>query len=138
MDPVRIIPCLDVKDGRVVKGVRFVDLRDAGDPVGNAVHYQQEGADELACSISPPPWRIAGPEWSGPGRWPRYCTSVAGGRRGQPYGTWRFCSPWVVQGVGQYCGIGEATTHSRSSRCFGSGRVVVAIDGVGTPICPPA
>lgn len=43
----RIIPCLDVKDGRVVKGVNFVRLRDAGDPVENARIYQDEGADEL-------------------------------------------------------------------------------------------
>jgi len=43
----RIIPCLDVKDGRVVKGVRFVELRDAGDPVKSALAYEQQGADEL-------------------------------------------------------------------------------------------
>ncbi|MGC8839466.1 MAG: imidazole glycerol phosphate synthase subunit HisF [Anaerolineae bacterium] len=43
----RIIPCLDVKDGRVVKGIRFVDLRDAGDPVESARFYDEEGADEL-------------------------------------------------------------------------------------------
>ncbi len=43
----RIIPCLDVKDGRVVKGVNFVDLRDAGDPVECAEFYNKEGADEL-------------------------------------------------------------------------------------------
>jgi len=43
----RIIPCLDVKDGRVVKGVHFVNLRDAGDPVENARLYNDEGADEL-------------------------------------------------------------------------------------------
>ncbi|UFJ39986.1 imidazole glycerol phosphate synthase subunit HisF [Brevibacillus humidisoli] len=43
----RIIPCLDVKDGRVVKGVQFVGLRDAGDPVELAKKYSQEGADEL-------------------------------------------------------------------------------------------
>ena len=43
----RIIPCLDVKDGRVVKGVRFVDLMDAGDPVENALSYEVQGADEL-------------------------------------------------------------------------------------------
>jgi cyclase len=43
----RIIPCLDVKDGRVVKGVSFVNLRDAGDPVELAVLYDREGADEL-------------------------------------------------------------------------------------------
>lgn len=44
---VRVIPCLDVKDGRVVKGVNFVDLRDAGDPVEAAAAYDQVGADEL-------------------------------------------------------------------------------------------
>ena len=43
----RIIPCLDVKDGRVVKGVHFVELRDAGDPVEIAQRYDKEGADEL-------------------------------------------------------------------------------------------
>src|SRR5208283_1415924 len=43
----RIIPCLDVKDGRVVKGVNFVNIRDAGDPVENAVYYDEQGADEL-------------------------------------------------------------------------------------------
>src|SRR5437016_3318582 len=44
---VRVIPCLDVKDGRVVKGVNFVDLRDAGDPVECAIAYDAAGADEL-------------------------------------------------------------------------------------------
>ncbi|MFO1150166.1 MAG: imidazole glycerol phosphate synthase subunit HisF [Alsobacter sp.] len=44
---VRVIPCLDVKDGRVVKGVQFVDLRDAGDPVESAKAYDAAGADEL-------------------------------------------------------------------------------------------
>ena len=43
----RIIPCLDVKDGRVVKGVQFVDLRDAGDPVEAAIAYDRQDADEL-------------------------------------------------------------------------------------------
>ena len=43
----RVIPCLDVKDGRVVKGVNFVDLRDAGDPVACAIAYDAAGADEL-------------------------------------------------------------------------------------------
>ena len=43
----RIIPCLDVKNGRVVKGVNFVDLKDAGDPVEIAKAYDKAGADEL-------------------------------------------------------------------------------------------
>jgi len=48
MTKVKIMPCLDMKDGRVVKGVHFVDLKEAGDPVENASFYQKEGADELA------------------------------------------------------------------------------------------
>lgn len=48
MKPILIMPCLDMKDGRVVKGIHFEDIKDAGDPVENAMFYQQEGADELA------------------------------------------------------------------------------------------
>ncbi len=48
MGTINIMPCLDMKDGRVVKGIHFVNLRDAGDPVENARFYQEEGADELA------------------------------------------------------------------------------------------
>ena len=48
MGAVKIMPCLDMKDGRVVKGVHFVDTVDAGDPVVHASFYQREGADELA------------------------------------------------------------------------------------------
>lgn len=48
METIRVMPCLDMKDGRVVKGVHFVDLKEAGDPVENAAFYQAEGADELA------------------------------------------------------------------------------------------
>lgn len=44
---VRVIPCLDVRDGRVVKGTRFVDLVDAGDPVESAARYSEDGADEI-------------------------------------------------------------------------------------------
>jgi cyclase len=47
MFKVRVIPCLDVKDGRVVKGVNFINLRDAGDPVAAAIAYDEAGADEL-------------------------------------------------------------------------------------------
>ncbi len=48
MEPIKVMPCLDMKNGRVVKGVHFVDIKDAGDPVENAKFYQDEGADELA------------------------------------------------------------------------------------------
>ncbi|HOV87160.1 MAG TPA: imidazole glycerol phosphate synthase subunit HisF [Syntrophobacteraceae bacterium] len=48
MEPIKIMPCLDMKEGRVVKGINFVNIRDAGDPVENAAFYEKEGADELA------------------------------------------------------------------------------------------
>jgi len=48
MNIIKIMPCLDMKEGRVVKGIHFVNLKDAGDPVENAAFYQAEGADELA------------------------------------------------------------------------------------------
>lgn len=48
MEIIKVMPCLDMKDGRVVKGINFVNLKDAGDPVENAKFYQSEGADELA------------------------------------------------------------------------------------------
>jgi len=47
VDTIKIMPCLDMKEGRVVKGIHFVDLKEAGDPVENAALYQREGADEL-------------------------------------------------------------------------------------------
>ena len=48
MEIIKIMPCLDMKNGRVVKGIHFTELKDAGDPVENAALYQREGADELA------------------------------------------------------------------------------------------
>ena len=48
MSIIKIMPCLDMKEGRVVKGIKFINLQDAGDPVVNAKFYQEEGADELA------------------------------------------------------------------------------------------
>lgn len=48
MDVIKIMPCLDMKNGRVVKGINFINLKDAGDPVQNAAFYEREGADELA------------------------------------------------------------------------------------------
>lgn len=48
MDTIKIMPCLDMKEGRVVKGINFINLKDAGDPVENAAFYEKEGADELA------------------------------------------------------------------------------------------
>jgi len=55
----RIIPCLDVTGGRVVKGVNFLELRDAGDPVEIAARYNEQGADELTFPTSPRPATVA-------------------------------------------------------------------------------
>src|ERR1700737_1541967 len=55
MFKVRVIPCLDVKDGRVVKGVNFVNLRDAGDPVEAAIAYDAAGAGGVCFLDTPPP-----------------------------------------------------------------------------------
>jgi len=63
MNPVKIIPCLDIKNGRVVKGIKFVDIKDARDPVEAAVAYCEAGADELvfldiAASLETRPTRL--------------------------------------------------------------------------------
>lgn len=67
MQMKRIIPCLDVDNGRVVKGTNFVDIRDAGDPVELAARYEVGGADELIFLTSRLPMRIAtrSPRWHG-------------------------------------------------------------------------
>lgn len=54
----RIIPCLDIKDGQTVKGVNFVNLRQAGDPVELARAYSEQGADELVFSTSQPVLKV--------------------------------------------------------------------------------
>ncbi len=131
MEPVRIIPCLDMKDGRVVKGVHFVDLRDAGDPVVNSKHYESEGADQLAmldiaATIENRKTRI---------EWARQVAAVID-------------IPLVVGGGIESvadmralfdAGVSKASVNSaavvrpefiaEAARAFGSDRVIVAIDG---------
>ena len=63
MDIIKIMPCLDMKEGRIVKGIHFVDLKDAGDPVENAEFYQKEGADELAMLDEVSALAPQYPEW---------------------------------------------------------------------------
>ncbi|MBS1225789.1 MAG: imidazole glycerol phosphate synthase [Proteobacteria bacterium] len=77
----RIIPCLDVDRGRVVKGVKFVEIRDAGDPVEIARRYDQEGADEItflditASWTSPPVPTTARPWCTWSSKSPAKCSS---------------------------------------------------------------
>jgi cyclase len=70
VEPIKIMPCLDMKEGRVVKGVHFVDLKDAGDPVENAEFYREEGADELAM-LDIAAWKTGKPDWNGLRAYPR-------------------------------------------------------------------
>ena len=70
---LRVIPCLDVKDGRVVKGVNFVSLRDAGDPVEQAAVYDAAGADELTFLDITPAMKIATRSWTWCPAPPRAC-----------------------------------------------------------------
>ena len=81
----RIIPCLDIKDGRVVKGVNFVGLIDAGDPVETARLYNKMGADEIvflditaSCCNRQPVWDVISRKRTG--------LSAAFGGRGDPHG----------------------------------------------------
>ena len=59
----RIIPCLDIKDGRVVKGISFLNLRDAGDPSSRRVHTTPRERMNLSSSIFPPRMRDVKPHW---------------------------------------------------------------------------
>ncbi len=71
----RIIPCLDVNDGRVVKGVNFVNLRDAGDPVEIAAAYDKAGPTSWYFWISRPPRTTGGLWWTWCAGWRRPCLS---------------------------------------------------------------
>ena len=106
----RIIPCLDVNDGRVVKGVNFVNLMDAGDPVEIAAAYDEAGADELGLSgyhsflrCTEIRWLI----WSE--GWRRRCLSLLRWAAGS--------EPWMISGLfsgrsGQ--GVREFSCHDES------------------------
>ncbi len=139
MKPVRIIPCLDMKDGRVVKGVHFVDLRDAGDPVENAAYYRDSGADEvamldIAATVEARPTRI---EWA---------RAVAGALGEVPL--------TVGGGINERAdiealfevGVGKVSMNSaavarpelvrEAADAYGSERIIVAIDGRRNPEMP--
>ena len=135
MKEVRVIPCLDVKDGRVVKGVKFVNLRDARDPVEAAEAYCREGADELVfldimASVEHRGTRL---EWVK--RVAEKVTipfAVGGGIRDT-----KDMKELFDLGVGKVS-INTAAVRSpeliaEASRQFGKERLVVAIDGVKNP-----
>ncbi len=135
MERVRIIPCLDVKEGRVVKGVRFVNLRDARDPVEAAVAYCNEGADELAfldiaATVEARGTRL---EWVKKVREAATIPFTVGG------GVRDIADITTLLGLGvDKVSINTAAVRNpdlikEASRRFGSERIVVAIDGRKNP-----
>ncbi|MBO3803949.1 MAG: imidazole glycerol phosphate synthase subunit HisF [Candidatus Brockarchaeota archaeon] len=138
MAAVKIMPCLDVKGGRVVKGVRFVGMRDAGDPAENARFYEAEGADEIAmldiaATVEGRKTRL---EWVGKVLEAIAIPLTVGGG---------------ISGVGDMAelfrlGVSKVSVNTsavrrpdlvaESSRKFGKGNVVVAIDGSRNPSLP--
>jgi cyclase len=131
MSAIRIMPCLDMKGGRVVKGVHFVDLRDAGDPVQNAAFYQAEGADELAmldiaATLENRKTRL---EW---------VKAVAGAIQipltvGGGIGSLEDIELVLAAGASKVsmnsAAVKEPALVGQAARRFGSDKVVVAIDG---------
>ncbi len=132
MEPVSIIPCLDMKDGRVVKGVNFVDLRDAGDPVENASFYQAAGADEvamldIAATVEGRKTRLA---------WARAVVGALGDvplTVGGGVDDLSDIDALLEMGVSRVsmnsAAVARPELVREAAERFGSGRIVVAIDG---------
>jgi len=132
MEPVKIIPCLDMKDGRVVKGVHFVDLRDAGDPVENARFYSESGADELAmldiaATVEGRKTRIA---------WAHQVAAVlgdvpltVGGGIGEPADMEDLFDVGVSKVSVNSAAVARPELVAEAAREFGGDRIIVAIDG---------
>jgi len=138
MEPIRIMPCLDMKEGRVVKGVHFVDIRDAGDPVENARFYQAEGADELAmldiaATLENRKTRL---EWvKAVSKEVRIPLTVGGGIASLE-------DVEAVLGAGadavsmNSAAVKDPELVRRAAEKFGSNRITVAIDGRRNPAMP--
>lgn len=132
MEPVKIVPCLDMKDGRVVKGVHFVDLRDAGDPVENAAHYREAGADEvamldIAATVEGRKTRLA---------WAREVAQalgdtplIVGGGINELADMEALFSAGVSRISMNSAAVARPELISEAAAEFGSARVIVAIDG---------
>lgn len=131
MGPIKIMPCLDMKEGRVVKGVHFVNIRDAGDPVENAAFYQQEGADELAmldiaATLENRPTRL---------EWVKSVSSVISIPLTVGGGISSLEDIELVLGAGaskvsmNSAAVKHPSLVEAAARAFGSERITVAIDG---------
>ncbi len=130
-DYVRVIPCLDIKDGRVVKGIHFVDLRDAADPVEAAVAYDQGGADEIAfLDISASLENRATIRELAL----RVCEAISvpfivGGGIGSLEDVEKLLDAGVSAVSMNTAAIGQPELVREASAAFGSERIIVAIDG---------
>jgi cyclase len=131
MDPVKVIPCLDMKDGRVVKGVNFVDLRDAGDPVENAAFYDTEGADEIAmldiaATVEGRKTRL---EWARAVASAVKVPVVVGGGISSLGDIQALFDVGVSKASMNSAAVRRPELVAEAAEEFGSGRVIVAIDG---------
>ena len=136
MEKIKIIPCLDVKDGRVVKGINFVDLRDARDPVEAAQAYCREGADELVfldifATVENRKTRL---EWV-----KRVCDVVTipfavGGGIGSIADMEELFKLGVDKASINTAAVKTPELIEEAAKKFGKGKLVVAIDGKKNPL----
>ena len=136
MEKIKIIPCLDVKDGRVVKGINFVDLRDARDPVEAAEAYCREGADELVfldifATVENRKTRL---EWV-----KKVCDVVTvpfavGGGIGSIADMDELFNLGVNKASINTAAVKTPELIGEAAKKFGKGRLVVAIDGKKNPL----
>lgn len=135
---IRIMPCLDMKDGRIVKGVHFTDLTDAGDPVESAAVYQQEGADELAmldiaATLENRKTRL---------QWVKNVSAVidipltVGGGVSSMEDIEMLLEAGADKVSMNSAAVSDPKLVSEASREFGSGRITVAVDARRSPDMP--
>ncbi len=135
MNNVRIIPCLDIKDGRVVKGVNFVNLKDARDPVEAAQAYSAQGADELVfldifATVENRKTRL---EWVRKVRDVATIPFAVGGGIGATADMRELFDMGVDKVSINTAAVKRPELISEAVKQFGSGRIVVAVDGRKNP-----
>ncbi|MEW6490249.1 MAG: imidazole glycerol phosphate synthase subunit HisF [Thermodesulfobacteriota bacterium] len=138
MEPIRIMPCLDMKEGRVVKGVHFVDIKDAGDPVENARYYQSEGADELAmldiaATLENRKTRL---QWVEAVAKEIAIPLTVGGGIGSLEDVEAVLGAGAQKVSMNSAAVKDPDLVARAAERFGAGRITVAIDGRRNPAMP--
>lgn len=138
MEAIKIMPCLDMRNGRVVKGIHFINLRDAGDPVENAAFYEKEGADELAmldiaATVEARKTML---------EWVKSVSSViripltVGGGIGSLEDIERVLDAGADKVSMNSAAVRNPDLVGHAAKAFGSDRVTVAIDGKRNPSMP--